>query len=92
MEINDAQLKKMFQQLSALDKVPKDVSRRLDATIAKLIAAEKASQKKTKKKAPAKKAPVAKPRTTGTAKGGGARGGGMRGGAGIGGMFGVKNR
>jgi hypothetical protein len=84
--MSDAELKKIFQQLSALDKVPKGTAKRMDATIAKLAAAEKAAQKKTKNKAPAKKAPVVKPRTTGTAKGG------MRGGAGLGGMFGVKNR
>jgi hypothetical protein len=43
MEISDAQLKKMLQQLGPLEKVPKRVSRRMDATIAKLIAAEKAA-------------------------------------------------
>jgi uncharacterized membrane protein len=49
-KISTADLKKLLKEAHKLDPmkpIPKNVSARMDATIAKLAAAEKASQKKT---------------------------------------------
>jgi len=49
-KISTADLKKLFKEahkLNPMEPVPKNVAARMDATIAKLAAAEKAAQKKT---------------------------------------------
>ena len=45
MRISDAELKKIFQQLSALEKVPSKTKKRSNQTISKLAAAERSRAK-----------------------------------------------
>jgi len=109
-KISTADLKKLFKEAHKLDPmkpVPKNVANRMDATIAKLAAAEKAAQAKSKPLSQmtdaeirANKAKLENKKALESAKlaaknkaiVGKIRGGGLRGGAGVGGMFGVKNR